>query len=68
MEHGKLNGSPLRIRAADTGNGILHLSHEVNKAIKGFWERRGLPEPGCDFKVMAGYYGRMEKKDPNRPA
>ena len=56
----KLNGAPIRIERSDAG-GLpysYHLSHTVNKAIKGFWERRGMQEPGCDYKLAYTKHGR----------
>lgn len=61
----KLNGSPIRVEKSDAG-GLpysYHLSHIVNKAIKGFWERRGMEEPGYDYRHI--YNKNGGKKNEN---
>jgi hypothetical protein len=60
MEHSqKINGTPLRVNSSDEGGSAYtyHLSHVVNKAIKGFWERRGMEEPG--HERQRELYGRL---------
>jgi hypothetical protein len=55
----KTNGTPMRVERDDTG-GLpfsYHLSYVVNNSIKGFWERRGMEEPGCDSRMVYGKYG-----------
>lgn len=61
----KHNGNPIGIDQNDTG-GLpysYHLSYIVNKAIRGFWERRGMSEPCCDLKIVYGKYGGGKKHD-----
>jgi hypothetical protein len=52
-----MNGSPMREGVAEEGtpSSDYRLSSQVNKAIAGFWARRGLPEPGCDRNLNTSF-------------